>query len=410
MHRIGIDVILSTICQISILAFTASTEKTCSSIGHLPVMTDSRVQGAVTETITTTGIISCAKECLSRHLCEFFNYNLDEGTCELSVWEYYGPMSVTTEPRFVFSKAEDWPKNILGACQHHKCGVNSRCVETADNGWECVITYCADPPTVEYANDVDSSVKHVTLVNQTLTLDCLVGYVPCGNMTCNPDGTWTPMTCMPVASCSEVWKLSSTYTDGEYWLYPRQVHGSRVKVYCHAMNSTPSEYIYLRTPYFMDSPMVENEDCTGETPILTSNSFLGYHVYSKFGLDIKTLTIKGTDRRFYNKTAGMDSNVGVVKDCYSIYDCGPRGQAVMDLRGTGLALDGSVTWMTTGESQTPIVTWSSNNQVIDIRCGGRCGKCVPNGPLQLVLLESDAPPDNSAITPQCDRLSPNVTD
>ncbi|XP_071099343.1 A disintegrin and metalloproteinase with thrombospondin motifs 9-like [Haliotis cracherodii] len=407
MYRLGIDWILCTLFLISSVASTNAIEKTCSPISQLPVVTATRLHGAVIEKFTTSGVVSCAKECLSRRVCLSCNFNLDDGTCELNSeggTVINGTVSLKTEPSYVYSMSLNWTQNILGVCQHHNCAINSRCVETADGGWACVITYCTDPPTVEHANDIDSSINHVTVVNWSLTLECIVGYVPCGTLTCNPDGTWTRVTCMPVSTCTEVQQLGPSYTDGEYWLYPRQLNSARVKVYCHGMNSTASEYISLSTPYFMDGPMVANPGCRGEIPILNPNPSLGYHVYTKFGLNIETLSITITDRRFYNRTGGMDANVGVVKDCYVLRDsaCGPRGRAVMDLRGTGFALDGLVTWAVVDVGWTPIVTRSSKDQVIEIRCGGRCGKCSPQDPLRLVLVESDVPPDKSALTPQCD--------
>ncbi|XP_046380188.2 uncharacterized protein LOC124151653 [Haliotis rufescens] len=384
----------------SYVAFVGANEKTCSSLGQLPVVENSRLKGAVIETIPTSGLASCAKECLLRSMCRSYNFQLDDGTCELSSEDGTttdGSISMETVPRFVFSESKAWPQRIAGGCENHSCPNNTLCTETKDGGLACVLAYCRDPPTVEYA--APSMVRHFTPINQSLTLNCKVGYVPCGNMTCNPDGTWTTMTCMPVSNCTEVRQLSSTYTDGEYWLYPRQLSGAPVKVYCHAMNSTPSEYISLPTPYFMDSPRVQNYHCNGETPSVKG---YGYFVFSKFGLNIENMEIEKEDRVFYNKTHLLNAKVGQVYDCYSPpgTTCGPAGRAVMDLRGTGLALNKTVTWSHYGKEKH--VTRSSNDQLIEVRCGGWCGGCDISGPALLSVVESDPPLENTAIIPSCD--------
>ncbi|XP_046380186.2 uncharacterized protein LOC124151652 [Haliotis rufescens] len=381
------------------IAFAGANEKTCSSLSRLPVTENSKLKGAVIESFTTTGLASCAKECLLRSMCRSYNFQLDDGTCELSSEDgpnTDGSISMVTVPRFVFSESKAWPQGILGGCKDHSCPNNTMCTETEEGGHECILAYCREPPTVE--NVAPLMIRHFTPINQSLK--CNVGYVPCGNMTCNPDGTWTTMTCMPVSNCTEVQQLSSTYTDGEYWLYPRQLSGVRVKVYCHAMNSTPSEYISLPTPYFMDSPRIQNYHCNGESP--SDNYRLGYYVFSKFGLNIETMEIEKSDRVFYNMTGTLTVKVGEVRDCYTQPEssCSPKGRGVMDLRGTGLALNETVKWF--HYRQEPIVTRSSNDQLIEVRCGGWCGGCQISGPALLSVVDSDAPLETTAITPSCD--------
>jgi hypothetical protein len=46
-------------------------------------------------------------------------------------------------------------------------------------------------------------------------------------------------------SCADLAKCTGTSTDGEYWVYPKATNGKRVKVYCHAMEKEPREYITL---------------------------------------------------------------------------------------------------------------------------------------------------------------------
>ncbi|XP_046553237.1 uncharacterized protein LOC124262738 [Haliotis rubra] len=362
---------------------------TCSPKESLPVSVGYRLIGAVFDTLLTPGIVTCARECLGRTACQGFNFNLDHGICELSsANDGSTGVSMMAETSFVLSKAEDWPSRILGTCEHHSCPVTTRCVEETD-GPECVISYCQDPPTVEFATL--TSVGPLTPVAESLPYECTVGYVPCGIITCNTDGTWSPMTCMPVSNCTDVLQLRSTYTDGEYWLYPLKLNGARVRVYCHAMDSTPSEYISLKTPYFMNAPLMQNPDCTGESP--KTHNLLGYHEYTKFGLDITNMAINKKARAFYNKTGVTNANVAVVRDCYSAAGsaCGPKGQAVMDLRGTGLALDESITWSRAYGTSIwdPIVNRFHSHQLIEIRCGGVCGVCSAPGLVLLALLDSD---------------------
>ncbi|XP_067655955.1 uncharacterized protein [Haliotis asinina] len=312
---------------------------TCSTKENLPVSEGHRLTGAVFDTLLTPGILMCARECLGRTACQAFNFHLDHGVCELSGARDGSPgVSMTLDTRFVFSEAVDWPSRILGTCKNHNCPVTTRCVEET-GGPDCVVSYCLDPPTVEFATLTSDGV--LTPVAESLPYECTVGYVPCGNVTCNTDGTWSSMSCMPVSSCTDAQQLRSTYTDGEYWLYPQKLNGARVRVYCHGMDSTPSEYISLKTPYIMNAPLVQNPDCTGESP--RTHDLLGYHEYEKIGLDIVNMAINKKARAFYKKTGVSNANVAVVRDCYSAAGsaCGPKGQAVMDLRGTGLALNES---------------------------------------------------------------------
>ncbi|XP_046345123.2 uncharacterized protein LOC124125804 [Haliotis rufescens] len=401
MPRLIVNWIRRTLFLYTIVDFVGAIEKTCSPIIQLPVQENSRLTGAVIDTVISSGVVTCAKECLSRHACKSYNFHLDDGTCELNsedIASIDGAVSATGVKRFVFSVSQNWPQRILGACKDHNCPLNTRCVEVRSNTSLCVITYCTAPPAVKHAT-ASSPVSQVTPVNQSLQLECTAGYVPCGNaVTCKPDGTWTVMTCKRLSNCGDVLQFSPTYTDGEYWLYPQPLNGERVKVYCHGMNNTPSEYISLTTPYFMDAPRISNFNCSGnDTP--AEKDWLGHHIYSKFGLDVQTMEIRQSDDDFYSKEGNKSARVGEVRDCYS-RNCGPVGRAVIDLRGTGFSLDTGVTWKMLGK-WGPNVTRSSNGQLIEIRCGGYCGVCKVNGSLSLSFAESDAPAENSATVPTC---------
>ncbi|XP_067654399.1 uncharacterized protein [Haliotis asinina] len=383
-----------------LVSFAGAVEKTCSPISQLDVVENIRLAGAVFDSVVSPGVVTCAKECLSRLACKSYNFHLDDGTCELSSESSpgaNGTVDVLAMERFVFSLSQIWPQGILGACKDHNCPLNSRCIDVGKNASRCVVAYCSDPPAVEHATVV-SPIGQVTPVNQSLQLKCIVGYVPCGNVKCKPDGTWTNMTCKRLSSCQDVLELNSNYSDGEYWLYPEPLKGGRVKVYCHGMENTPREYLTLSTPYLMDAPFIANYYCTG-SDVTTDNGSLGKHVFSKFGLKMLTMAVSKGDRRFYNKTGGNIADVGHVRDCYS-RDCGPVGRAVIDLRGTGLSVRDSVTWNNYA-GWTPIVNRSFGGQLIVIRCGGYCGGCTVNGSLSLSLMESDAPAENSATIPTC---------
>ncbi|XP_046553730.1 uncharacterized protein LOC124263197 [Haliotis rubra] len=199
-----------------------------------------------------------------------------------------------------------------------------------------------------------------------------------------------------VSSCSEVRQLSSTYTDGEYWLYPRLLNGSRVKVYCHAMNSTPSEYISLSTPYVINETQVNNCSWWHSTRF-----YLGYYVLTKFGLDIENLSINKSDTTFFNKTdssGAISSVVGKVFGCSHLVNstCGSAGRAVLDLRGTGLNLRGiglvlNNTAKTLNYSFRDIstATLSQYNQLVEFRCALYCGVCFVTVPMYLSVAETD---------------------
>ncbi|XP_046552714.1 uncharacterized protein LOC124262273 [Haliotis rubra] len=396
MSRVSVSWLHRTVTGFiyTLVAFAGAIEKTCSPLSQLAVVENARLTGAVFDTVATSGVVTCAKECLSRLACKSYNFHLDDGTCELNT---DGTAAVFGVERFVFSLSQIWPQGILGACKDHNCPLNTRCVEVGRNASKCVVTYCSDPPTVKNATST-SPISNVIPVDQSVQLECIVGYVPCGNVTCKPDGTWTNMTCKCLSSCQDVLDLNSNYADGEYWLYPQPLNGDRVKVYCHDMKNTPREYITLTTPYIMDAPFIRNLNCTGNDTSY-DNNFLGKHVYSKFGLDIETMAIFKSDQTFYNKTGVMSAAVGSVRDCYS-ENCGPVGRAVIDLRGTGLSVSDSVTWKKITRGWAPIVNRSLGGQLIEIRCGGDCGACSV-GSLSLSLIKTDAPAENSATTPTC---------
>ncbi|XP_067655495.1 uncharacterized protein [Haliotis asinina] len=401
MSRLSISCLHRLAVIHTLVAFSAgANEKTCSSISQLAVEENSRLIGAVFDSVTSSGVLTCAKECLSRLACKSYNFHLDDGTCELNsedVPSADGTVIVLAMERFVFSVSKRWPQEILGTCSDHNCSLNSRCVEVGSIASSCVGTYCSDLPAVEHAT-VTSPIRHLTPLNQSLQLKCIGGYMPCGNATCTADGTWTNMTCKRLSSCKDVLELNSNYSDGEYWLYPEPLNGDRVKVYCHDMKDTPREYITLITPYVMDAPKLQNVFCSGNDKI-RYNSRLGKHVFSKFGLNIETMTVLKRDHNFYNKTGVDRARVGKVRDCYS-ENCGPIGRGVIDLRGTGLSVGTNVTWKKYA-GWTPIVNRSFGGQLIEVRCGGNCGGCDVNGPLFLSLMESDTPAEDSATTPSC---------
>lgn len=116
MPRLIVNWIPRTLFLYTIVDFVGAIEKTCSPIIQLPVQENTRLTGAVIDIVISSGVVTCAKECLSRHACKSFNFHLDDGTCELNsedIPSIDGAVSATEVKRFVFSVSQNWPQVSL---------------------------------------------------------------------------------------------------------------------------------------------------------------------------------------------------------------------------------------------------------------------------------------------------------
>lgn len=107
-------------------------------------------------------------------------------------------------------------------------------------------------------------------------------------------------------------------------------------------------------------------------------------------VDMKNLLINQTDFSFaVTEVQGLPVPYATAGDCFSANgDKCRRGHFKIDLSGTGLRVDKTVSW--TLVSNTPGLKMQdfTNQQgiVISAKCGGWCGQCRPNKPLKLDLI------------------------
>ncbi|GFS63422.1 a disintegrin and metalloproteinase with thrombospondin motifs 9 [Trichonephila clavipes] len=71
-------------------------------------------------------------------------------------------------------------------------------------------------------------------------------------------------------------------------------------------------------------------------------------------------------------------------DCYSIASC-PQGRFSLSLLGTGFMVSSFTKWIADGNNPSSRIRWLERGQVIQGKCGGYCGRCVPDGFIGLLL-------------------------
>ena len=105
---------------------------------------------------------------------------------------------------------------------------------------------------------------------------------------------------------------------------------------------------------------------------------------------MKNLLINQSDFTFaVSQQGGNAVPYATAGDCFSASrgQC-RKGSFKIDLSGTGLRVDGSVSWSLSSHTPGITIQGFTNYQgiVIGAKCGGWCGECRPNGPLKLDLV------------------------
>ena len=91
-----------------------------------------------------------------------------------------------------------------------------------------------------------------------------------------------------VRSCSELKTCNSQYSGGEYWLNPAPFGTTRVKIYCHNMNSgSPVEYVTLNVINTGLYPNKSNSWCKGEENLSVNCAGAGETQYQKIRVHIE---------------------------------------------------------------------------------------------------------------------------
>ncbi|XP_032893735.1 A disintegrin and metalloproteinase with thrombospondin motifs 20 isoform X2 [Amblyraja radiata] len=200
--------------------------------------------------------------------------------------------------------------------------------------------------------------------------------------------------CDASASCSEIQKTKEVRKDGEYLL---KIQGKVIKIYCAGMYSdNPREYVTLssgeadnysevygyrlRNPYECPYNGNRRKDCSCNNDYLAA----GYTVFHRIRVNISSLQIIITDLYFAQTVRGRAVPFATAGDCYSASRC-PQGQFSINLSGTGLKIAEASKWIAQGNYATVNVQRSQDGTKVYGKCGGYCGKCVPQSSTGLLL-------------------------
>ncbi|XP_056454312.1 A disintegrin and metalloproteinase with thrombospondin motifs 20 [Gadus chalcogrammus] len=192
--------------------------------------------------------------------------------------------------------------------------------------------------------------------------------------------------CQQFTSCREVQVRQGVRMDGEFYL---RVGPRILQIYCAEMQSDfPKEYVTLRSgqtdnysevyghrllnPFQCPYNGSRRQDCECRHDYTTA----GYTLFRKVRLDLDSLRIMTTDLQFSHTPLGRPVPFASAGDCYSAAKC-PQGQFSINLTGTGLAVAEATKWTSQGNYVSVKVHRSEDGRRIYGRCGGFCGKCMP---------------------------------
>ncbi|XP_062568442.1 A disintegrin and metalloproteinase with thrombospondin motifs 9-like isoform X2 [Saccostrea cucullata] len=185
-----------------------------------------------------------------------------------------------------------------------------------------------------------------------------------------------PQSCSDIAGCGGITK------DGEYWLYPAATNGKRVKIYCHDMQRDPKEYVTLKYENFF----VQHDSSNWISKYKRCTSIfrppLKKAVFLKVAINIKDMSVNGTDYTFAVRTGNFSLPFGQTTDCAGEINfvrktCPRFSGAKINTRGTGMIFDPTIVFGRVGGYATGILDFqrSADGAEVSFRCGGWCGKC-----------------------------------
>ncbi|XP_065066559.1 A disintegrin and metalloproteinase with thrombospondin motifs 9-like [Rhopilema esculentum] len=192
----------------------------------------------------------------------------------------------------------------------------------------------------------------------------------------------------PPMSCRDVQQQQGIFSDGERLLLSRDK--KFVKVYCEGMSTNrPREFITLRTgatdnySEIYGKRLRNRKTCPNNgtkikhCPNCLEFSSSGTTYFSKIRIDFKRLILIPEDTTFAIKFGRYPPPLASAGDCFSQAYC-PQGSFKMNLTDTGLSLDPSVSWRSSGYFVSQQVKKYMDGRVVIGRCGGYCGMCSPN--------------------------------
>ncbi|XP_060582688.1 A disintegrin and metalloproteinase with thrombospondin motifs 20-like isoform X2 [Ruditapes philippinarum] len=266
----------------------------------------------------------CARTCMSLSVCKSIDFDRQEDICKLNDADRSSvdPSEIETKKGSIFSDISEWPSTMVGSCSSMPCKANQRCYQ--------------------------KGASHVCKF---------------------------PWTCKDVKLCS------SSYTDGEYWLYSGVLGGHMVKIYCAGMSTEePLEYISV------------NEKANYGFNHWKSQFKAVLTRYRKIRVNIMEWKIIRKDTIFSKSSEDKSELPPLPYGTGSSCGCElcALGNFSISLQGTGLKFKKEVEWVTTGW-KAKMINFQRNvdSNMISAKCGGNCGQCDPNGNLYIAYNQND---------------------
>lgn len=199
-----------------------------------------------------------------------------------------------------------------------------------------------------------------------------------------------------VSSCKQALQEELGNEDGEYSFQLTPKCEKSVKVYCHGMKtSNPKEYLTLALNsdnhariYDKKLPRSLRSQCGATNPGSETYEEGGFTKFFKVRLNVDDASIVLDDFQFA-VSEGKHIPYGTAGDCFSsnLGNC-RKGSFSIDLTGTGLRLQSSVSWSVDANTSPHGIriqdyVKKKEDQIVSAKCGGNCGRCQPTGKLLL---------------------------
>ncbi len=192
-----------------------------------------------------------------------------------------------------------------------------------------------------------------------------------------PDMNMTPLP----TSCADIKNLLGSPEDGPYTVYVGGDPGKPWVDNCLGMTTlgaTPMDYLALKN---VGNANYSQYTAGGASPGSNVRTY-----YSRIRIDPQTLEVDIKDQTYTGSSGRLNHSgsgtmvtsmpYGVAMDCAAIFSA--TGVGNVDLTGTPFAVAPNA-WILRVTMQPPAgaVTYSMNNQVVDLTGGGSCGYTVP---------------------------------
>ncbi|CAH0548960.1 unnamed protein product, partial [Brassicogethes aeneus] len=189
-------------------------------------------------------------------------------------------------------------------------------------------------------------------------------------------------------SCKEIKQHKNTKENRDYTI---NIGGRLASVYCFKMDTHyPEEFITLQPnprnyAEFYDKRLLNlatcpnngerRDNCQCDT---IGKGRSGLTTFWKVRVNITTLKIIEDDFTFSNSIKGTSIPYGSSGDCYSSLRGCPQGRFSIDLTLTSFKLARDVEWVNIGSNATSRIYINNEKTIVEGKCGGYCGNCVPN--------------------------------